>query len=97
MSKKYVPSGYQIIDLGSIDLSDLPTSKTASDGEDFKILIDLAKQGKLASKPILCKYIASNSDMVCTEWGTIKGDGINLSSITISINVESEQIVIDEP
>ena len=57
MAKKYQPSGYQIIDLGTHDLSNAVTI-TASDNKDVLLLIENLQ--KESPKPIL--FTIKNSD-----------------------------------
>ena len=67
MAKKYVPSGYQIIDLGSHDLSSAVT--LSSFEGDTKVLHDLCVEllenypNKVA-KPFLIKIIETNTEQM---------------------------------
>ena len=64
MTKKYVPSGYQIINL-NVELSGGSKTLTANDGDDAKILLDLLKDlttNNILRKPILLKIYDVESD-----------------------------------
>lgn len=60
MGKKYTPSGYQIIDLGTIDLSTTPKDILKGVNADVDKLIELYANGKLNNKPILLSFYAAN-------------------------------------
>ena len=53
MSKKYYPSGYQIINLGELEPASYKRSELPDD--DWKMLFDILKAGKGVEKPLLIK------------------------------------------
>ena len=98
MAKKYVPSGYQIIDLGSHDLSSAVTI-TKGTNADADVLIDLYEREKLIDKPILLKVHDSNGSYSCSGFMTYSGDtgllcGIIASLVDIIIEFGSNEITI---
>ena len=79
MSKKYVPSGYQIIDLGSLDLSTSVTlSKETS--EETQILYDILKGEE--NKPILLKLFEENSGALWNGVAVRNNDMCSLSFVS---------------
>jgi predicted nucleotidyltransferase len=103
MTKKYVPSGYQIINLGSVADGDIIAKGTNS---DVDLLIELAKEQKLTKKPILLSFIATNHDIsvVPLIWGKVlyysfvkvdnNGAAEYWFDLSITIKTDEEQITV---
>ena len=99
MSKKYVPSGYQIIDLGSMDLiSDVTLNKGTS--EDVYILISLLYEDRLLNKPILLKLRDTDGDIKACGFcsATLDSDGylLSLHALTCGGTEYQYNITLDE-
>lgn len=99
MAKKYVPSGYQIIDLGSLDLS---SNVTINKGEnaDADVLISLVSEGKLGKKPILLSLYDEDEDVQLSGFGIIVGENVELNIAALSaryyLAIDSAKIVISK-
>ena len=96
--KKYVPSGYQIIDLGTIDLSNLPVTITASENEDVKTICEIVKEKRLSKKPILLAYTDQTGlrKVGFCSIGTNNNLTNGIFGLGLSINVVSDHIDVDE-
>ena len=95
MSKKYVPSGYQIINL---DVSDKTSGiPFTPETEDEKILHEILSSGKL-SKPILL-HIITGAPYEITGFAVKTDNSISLtfgnvgSSITEELSISSDKLV----
>lgn len=84
MSKKYVPSGYQIINLNMYG----KTSGTAFsvETEDEKLLLKLISTGDLYKKPVLLEIESANAHIL--GFAVIEGDSIYIQTPTFIEKVE---------
>lgn len=102
MAKKYIPSGYQIINISvtATALDGTPFSVTATT-EDEKILCDLLEHDKQFTKPILLNFHEISNDytlsgfVTCIDGQIILGDisTTNNSLVKIEGNDETSFIV----
>ena len=102
MSKKYIPSGYQIINLGDVGLDDDNTEITLSKGfsDDVDSLIEWAIHG--CKKPVIIQLYDGYSDVeyLTFPFITIKGSDIYLRLvgtyylIDILVDLESQEITV---
>lgn len=93
--EKYIPNGYQIINLGDIDLT---TTVTLND-DNSKMLIELFKSNRLYSKPFLIHLHETNDDIDITGFAQtydtyiimkyISDDISEIRTITISVTDET--------
>ena len=56
MGKKYVPSGYQILDLGTLNDGDIIVN---GQSEDRNVLLELFKTKRIIGKPLLLKLFGT--------------------------------------
>lgn len=106
MGKKYVPSGYQIINIGNIDLSS-PLTFTKGDGsnKDIQLLIDIVEEitnkEEILKKPILFSCYDENRDsyysgfLTQSSIGKLSLFGNNNFYIQIS-HTGTNEIIIEE-
>lgn len=71
MAKKYVPSGYQIINVGEMDLGS-PITVSINDKPEYKILYDLIHSHEL-KKPILFNLYETNEGLFAGFISSIGG------------------------
>lgn len=98
MAKKYIPSGYQIINLGELDLS---SSVTLTDG-DAKILVDLFNEGELFKKPILLSIYDTNDSVQYMGFAIQRSESLTIPCFNddgtecdyIYIAIDSEKITV---
>lgn len=93
--EKYIPNGYQIINLGDIDLT---TTVTLND-DNSKMLIELLKSKRLHSKPFLIHLHETNDDLDITGFAQtydtyiimkyISDDVAEIRTFTISVTDET--------
>ena len=99
MGKKYVPSGYQILEIESTDKDndDILLKNT----DDEKLLYELFKSGKILEKPILLRVTASGTPTMCgfpivslsaitLTWT----DGVDYDSYSFSYDSENDEITV---
>lgn len=99
MAKKYVPSGYQIINLPDVELDDQGHATiNYGDYPDGDILIDLATSGLLGKKPILLNFIDVQgfATIVGENYISISNliDGNDIYVYSLSINIEQKKILV---
>jgi len=82
--------GYQIIDLGEVDLTDTVTINKGTNA-DADVLLDLSKRKKLHNKPVLLHLHEANSDMDITAFVTTTND---ILQIFMSADDLSDKYVI---
>ena len=81
MSKKYVPSGYQIINITDTDIDD--DGYLILDHEDCKVLFDIMVHEKY-NKPILLSFNSQENTLQLIGFANIYLNAITLSEIVIS-------------
>lgn len=89
MAKKYVPSGYQIIDLGAHDLSS-PVTINKGENADADVLIELKDNGKLYSKPVLLHIADTDSGLDVMGFCVVNND---LDGLILWVTQTSDIIV----
>ena len=82
MGKKYVPSGYQIINIdftsSDSEITVIPSEMT----EDEKVLYDILNRGLTETKPILLSIRERRMNTRLIGFGVLEDGAINLKSET---------------
>lgn len=84
MGKKYTPSGYQIINLGSYSDGDgLITDAPLGYEDDAKLLFEILKKGSFIEKPVLIHVLEGNNVHFCGLATGKDDDGMRDLSLTV--------------